>query len=563
MNRFTAIPACMAIFCALLLSGAGRADAGNDTASVSFLCEKGVLLLDKNKCDDALECFGRAFNAGMSKDSLCFFCAEAYLLKGALDTALAFNFGIKGKDNQALVLRQLKQRAIIYSALGWKKDADAVTDSLLHFRHYRLRLLVPTVSARLGLDYTNRREKQQVSFPYLGPLADTVYKGPGHSGSLGLRWTMPAGRSFRVRAGAMGTETSRYYRSSNSNDSVNLSLGLNADIEHVPTGFALDCGINRVIDYLGEYSTQNSVGLSYSKTTGHWMAYITAGYEIELEAGMKTQNQQCWVMGYLDESYLGGRGFSLLIRGSGYFADPLRSTEYFRVMYVDDVTQKPVGHYYVDLPAQAPTSNPIPISAVPYLLPATYQNNSLVKSAGELFGIDDAGLYPQNQLSLAPLLVYKLPLVFDLSASIGAGIAGDYYTERFTWASFLIDKSVKDTFLNDGKYNYLAHNAADGNYYWVKKLDNITSGEQYGDPVTILRQEKRRADANLSLFMSLSRSVWKLGTFCLRGDVSKNYSTLRKEKFLFWQISDVDAPFSIPNWSYGVSLTWNFNYIAQ
>jgi hypothetical protein len=161
------------------------------------------------------------------------------------------------------------------------------------------------------------------------------------------------------------------------------------------------------------------------------------------------------------------------------------------------------------------------------------------------------------------LLVYKLPLVFDLSASIGAGIAGDYYTERFTWASFLIDKSVKDTFLNDGKYNYLAHNAADGNYYWVRKLDNITSGEQYGDPVTILRQEKRRADANLSLFMSLSRSVWKLGTFCLRGDVSKNYSTLRKEKFLFWQISDVDAPFSIPNWSYGVSLTWNFNYIAQ
>jgi hypothetical protein len=342
-----------------------------------------------------------------------------------------------------------------------------------------------------------------------------------------------------------------------------MSLGLNAGLEHIPTGFSLDCGINRVIDYLGEYSTQNSVGLSYSKTTGRWMTYLTAGYEIELEAGMKTQNQQCWVMGYFDEAYQSGRGFSLLIRGSGYFADPLRSTEYFRVMYVEEVIQRPVQHYYVDVPAQAPTLNPIPISPVPYLLPATYQNNSLVKSADDLFGIGDVSLYPQDQLSLAPLLVYKHPLAFDVSASIGAGIAGDYYTERFRWASFLIDKSVKDTFLNDGKYYYLAHNAADGNYYWVKKLDNITSGEQYGDKVAISQHEKRRVDANLSLFVSLSRPAWKLGTFCLRGDVGKTYSTLRKETFLWWQVSDVDAPFSIPSWSYGISLTWNFNYIAQ
>jgi hypothetical protein len=268
-------------------------------------------------------------------------------------------------------------------------------------------------------------------------------------------------------------------------------------------------------------------------------------------------------VGYFDESYLSGKGFSLLIRGSGYFADPLRSTEYFRVMYVEDVTQKPVQHFYVNIPAQAPTSNPIPIGTVPYLLPATYENNSLVKSAGELFGIGDISLYPQNQVSLAPVIVYKRPVAFGVSASIGAGIAADYYTERFRWASFLIDKSVRDTFLNDWKYYYLAHNAADGNYYWVKKLDNITSGEQYGDPVAISQHEKRRVDADLSLFVSLSRPVWKLGTLSLRGDVGKTYSTLRKEIFLWWKVSDVDAPFSIPNWSYGVSLLWNFNYNAQ
>ena len=563
MKRFAAISSCVVISCVLLLSGADRADAGKDTASISFLCEKGLRQLEKNRYDDALDCFGRAFSAGMSKDSLCFFCAEVYCTKGALDTALAFNFGIKAKNNPALVLRQLKQRAIIYSALGWKKDAEAVTDSILHFRQYRLHLLVPDINARFGLDYTHRLEKQQTSFPCLGPLADTVYKGPGYGGSLGLRWTVPAGRSFLVRAGVVGTETSKYYRSSNSADSVNMSLGLSAGLAHIRTGLALDFGITRVVDYLGDYSTQNSVGLSYSKTGRHWMTYITAGYEIELEAGMKTENQQCWAMGYFDESYLSGRGFSLLIRGSGYFADPLRSTEYFRVMYVEDVTQKPVQHYYVNISAQAPTSNPIPIGTVPYLLPATYQNNSLVKSAGELFGIGDISLYPQNQLSLAPLLVYKRPLAFGVSANIGAGIAADYYTERFRWASFLIDKSVRDTFLNDGKYYYLAHNAANGNYYWVKKLDNITSGEQYGDAVAISQHEKRRVDADLSVFVSLSGPVWKLGTFSLRGDVGKTYSTLRKETFLWWKVSDVDAPFSIPNWSYGISLSWNFNYSAQ
>lgn len=560
MKPLNAIPSCVVIFCALLLSGANRADAGKDTASVSFLCEKGLRLLDKNKYDEALDCFGRAFNAGMSKDSLCFFCAEVYCARGALDTALAFNFGIKAKNNPALVVRQLKQRAIIYSALGWKKDAEAMTDSLLHFRQYRLHLLVPDINARLGLDYTHRLEKQQASFPYLGPVADTVYKGPGYGGSLGLRWTVPAGRSFLVRAGAAGTETSKYYRSYNSADSVNMSAGLFAGFEHIRTGLALDFGITRVVDYLGDYSTQNSMGLSYSKTGRHWMTYLTAGYEIELEAGMKTENQKCWAVGYFDESYLSGRGLCLLIRGSGYFADPLRSTEYFRVMYVEDITRKPVQHYYVDIPAQAPTSNPIPIGTVPYLLPATYENNFLVKSAGELFGIGDISLYPQNQLSLAPLLVYKRPIAFGVSASIGAGIAGDYYTERFRWASFLIDKTVRDTFLNNGQYYYLAHNAADGNYYWVKKLDNITSGEQYGDPVAISQHEKRRVDANLSLFVSLSRPVWKLGTLSLRGDVGKTYSTLRKETFLWWKVSDVDAPFSIPNWSYGISFLWNFNY---
>jgi len=557
------------ISCALLLTGANLVFAGTDTSSVPFLCEKGVRQLAQYDYDGALDCFARAFNAGMSKDSLCYFCAEVYLYKGALDTALGFNFGIKANSNRALVLLQLKQRAIIYAALGWKKDAQAVADSLLNFRQSRLRLLIPDVNARVGLDYTRRLEKQQPSFPYLGPLADTVYEGPGYGGSLSLRWTIPADREFRIRAGATGTETSKYYRSTNSADSVNLSMGVFAGLEHVRSGLALDVGVNRVIDYLGDYSTQNSIGLSYSKTGGAWLTYLTAGYEIELEAGMRTENQKCWAIGYFDQSYLSGKGFSVLVRGSGYFADPLRTTENFRVMYIDDVTQRPVQHYHVDAQTQSPTRDTIYINPVPIQqmsLPGIYMNNSLVKSAAELFSIGENSLYPQNQVSFAPEVTFKQPLVFGVTAGIGASISADYYTDLFRWVTFNIDKTDFDTtyfYHNFGTPLYIAFNNADGRYYLVRQLDNIGSGEQYEGPITVSQHVKRRGDATLSAFVSLSRPVWKLGTFCLRADVAKTYSTLRRETFLWWKVSEVDAPFSIPDWSWGVSLTWNFNYSGQ
>jgi hypothetical protein len=565
MKHFSAITTGIAVIISLVLSGKVSAlpNTRQDTTSAAFLCEKGLRLLDKKKYDDALDCFGRAFSAGMSKDSLCFFCAEAYFSKGAFDTALAFNFGIKAKNNSGLAMRQYMQRAGIYAALGWEKDAQAIKDSLWRFNEYRLKFLVPDISARAGFDYAGRYEREETSFPYLGPLETNIFAGPGFGGNLGLRWDVPLGKRFLLRLGTAGLVSSLYYRSNTSADSVNMSAGLMAGIEHKKSGFALEYGVNRVIDYLGNYSTQNSVALSLSRTGKKWLTYLSAGYEIELEAGLNTENQKCWLLGYFDQTFLSGKGFGFLVRGSGYFAKPITSMEYFRVMYVEDVSQKPVQHYYVDLPAQAPTSNPIPIGNVPYLLPATYQNNSLVKSAADLFGTPDVSLYPQNQVSLAPTVVYKRPLMLGVSASIGAGIAADYYTEKFRWVSFLIDKSVRDTFLNDWMYYYLARNAADGNYYWVKKLDNITSGEQFGDPVAISQHEKRRVDANLSAFVSLSRPVWKLGTLSLRLDAAKTYSTLRKETFLWWQVSDSDAPFSIPNWSYGISLTWNFNYIAQ
>lgn|GEM_PF-5326820 len=557
------MPACALPVFMLLFITAAPAHAGRDTMSVAFCCTSGLQQLDKGKFDEALYYFSRAFSAGMSKDSLCFFCAEVYFVKGALDTALGFNFGIKASRNRRLAVQQLKQRVRIYSALGWKKDADAVADSLLYFRPYGPHLVVPDVNASAGLDYTNRREKRQPSFPYQGPLADTGYKGPGYSCGLRLGWAVPAGRSFLVKAGVSGEETSKYYRSSNSADSVNVSMGLFAGLEHIPSGLALDYGITRVVDYLGEYFTQNSIGLSLSKIGKEWLAYFSGGYERELEAGEAVHSQTCWLLGYFDQSAVSGRGFSVFVRGSGYFAGPLVSTETFKVMYVADVTQHPVQHYYVNTQTQTPTSDTIGIGPVPYLLPAIYENNTVRRSASALFSIPENSMFTQNQLSIAPLVMYKQPIPFGMSASIGAGVTADYYPDPYRWASFNIKGSERDTSPISDTANYLAYNAADGKYYWVKDLANISGNEQYDGPVAASQHEKRRVDVEVSLFVSLTRPAGELGTFTLRADIAKNYSTLRSEKFLFWQVSNIDAPFSIPNWSCGASLTWSLAWHRQ
>lgn len=521
--------------------------------------------MKRGSIDEALGYFTAASSVGLPRDSLYYFLSSIYYAKGAYDTALAFNFGMK-PSRRGLIVRQLEQRSAIYMALGWKKEAEAINDSLTCFVQYRRGFLIPEVLGTAGFDYEKQGRKEKETFPYEGPLDMITSTGPGYGGNLRLHWAVPALRNFSVVADAGASAASMYYRPATSVDSMNLSWGGSVGIAHKKSGFTLDYSLYRVIDYDRTYSTQNSIGISRTKEGNGWLTFASAGYGIEFLGGLTKKNQTCWLTGYADQSAVTGKGFSFLVNASAYIAQPVDSDDDFRVMYVDDVSVKPVQHYYIDLRGKMPTDVPIPIDpAFPYFLPEAYTTNSLVESAHNVFGIPGISRYPRTYLALSPQVTFTQPLPFEMSLCVGAGITGDYYPEPYRWTTFNIDKSTIDTsYVNrTGPPYYIVHNNADGRFYWLMALDNIGTGEQYGGPVTISQYQKRRLDAEGSLTISLKRALWKLGTFSIGANASKNYSTLRAERFLWWQVSQVNAPFSMPSWSYGITLAWNFTFSAN
>jgi hypothetical protein len=555
---------CLIIVWGAFLCPSPCAPAGADTVSSAALCARGQSALSRGSYSEALACFTAASSAGLPKDSLCYFLSSIYTAKGAYDTALAFNFGMKPATT-GLIVGQLLQRRAIYTALGWKKEAELISDSLMHYRQYRRVFFMPEIIANAGFDYQKQGKKEQETFPYQGPLDTIVSVGPGYGGGLSLHWAFPAGRKFSFNLDAAASAASMYYRPATSVDSMNISWGAGAGLLQKKTGLSLDLGMYRVVDYDRTYSTQNTIGISRTKRGRSWFTFFSGGYGIELLGGLAKKDQTCWLTGYFDQAAVTGKGLGLLVNASAYFAPPVVSDENFRVMYVEDISVKPVRHYYVDLQENVPSKTPIPIGSVPYFLPLTYLSNSLLEPAQNLSGIGPTSNYPRTYLSLSPRISFCQPLPLGLSLCLGAGITGDYYPEVYRWATFTIERSDVDTayWNRSGPPYYLAYSNADGRYYWLLALDNIGTGEQYGGPVSVSRYEKRRIDAEGSLSVSLRRKAGNFGTFSIGANVSKNYSTLRMERFLWWQVSHVNAPFPMPSWSYGLTLNWNYVFQAN
>jgi hypothetical protein len=550
--------AAAAVFAAILFSSSPARAGAPDTASAAYNCRKGLDMIGRCSYDDALYFFGRAASAGMSKDSLCFFLAQVYLSKGDFDTALVFNYGIGAKDNTALAIGKYKQRRAIYSGLGWDKDAKAAEDSLNRYPSYRFRYLVPDVIGRLGTDYSSMVEKEQKSFPDPGPLSDNRYAGFGYVGGCNVRWTVPFVKSLAAQAGIDASVASMYYRSSTAIDSVNASCGFFAGILHANTGAALEYGMRRVVDYLGAYSTQNSISLSRSRKGVRWFSYMSGGYEIEVGASLATENRKTWLLGYLDESIGTGKGFSFLFVASGFFAQPVRQdARGYQVMYVNDVRAATVVHLRDSAGAMVPIERVFSSSAT--------VKDYKIKSVPLLF---DYKVFPQDQLQLNGGVSYFFPLRYRLTAGVSAGASCTYYPQRFEWSeSWIADnEAIIDPATGMKR---VAYSFKDGNYYGVKTLapeaDNIIDWsafrEEYSSaPLFVRHFVKRRVDVSPSLALSLRRDFGVFGSLRVKGEVAKNFSTIKKASIAGWTISDVEAPFSIPDRSWAVSLVWNYSF---
>ncbi len=548
-----AVPACALSFIALLLCAAVPAHAKHDTSSVAFCCTKGLQQLDNAKFDDALYYFSRAFSAGMSKDSLCFFCAEVYFLKGALDTALGFNFGIKAARNRRLAVQQLKQRALIYAALGWKKDVEKIMDSLSNMPRSPQRPYIPDAGVRIGADYTERRELDQLSFPYDGPLEPQYFDGPGYDGYGYVRWQVPIGRQFLLKPSLEGLVTSKYYQTLTSRDSVNRSFGGGISLEHGPSGFSFDYGLRRLIDYAREYTTQNTFSLSRSKTRAGWTTVVSGGYDVETGAGSAKVNQRFWIIGHADQPTAGQRGWTFQFMASYFDAAPIRQLydtsnmvfpDSVNVMYVNDVHSSHVIHYQ-----NAASSDTVPRSFLGYVL-----------NSSDNMAMLDYRSYTQRQISVEPSAKYTVRLPLALSASLSCGTSLTYFSEPYSWLS---------TADPGGAYAYAGRpiivlSEKDQNYYWYMQPIQPTPAtftEVFGN--TPVNKKTYRTDLTIDLLLTVAHPLGSLGTLAFGLEASKNYSTLRKLKLFSWEISGQDAPFAVPDRSWSAGITWTYDFRSK
>lgn len=543
---------CLMVVCGAFMSSppcAPAADTALQDGSAAVLCKKGRTAMKRGSLDEALGYFTAASSAGMPKDSLYYFLSTICFAKGAYDTALAFNFGMKPATRN-LIADQLEQRCIIYRTLGWKKDAELVMDSLMTMHRVRQRPYVPDVGIRLGADYAERRETDQLEFPFDGPIEPQYYKGPGYNGNAEVRWQFPAGRRLLLHSGLKGTLTSKFYRTSMSQDSVNRAVSANASLEDAPSGISLNYALWRSIDFSGRYTTTNNISLSHSKIHMNWMTYLSGGYDVETGAGLARENRRFWAVGYADQTAIASRGWTFQLMASRYDAAPVKLSydtsnmyfpDYANVMYVDDVHSSPAVHY-----RSAASSDTLPRNYLGYIL-----------NSDSNMAMLDFRTYAQRQISIEPSAKYTLPLPFAFTASASCGTSVTYYTEPFCW----LTTADPDGALPFGGVPIIVFSEKDRNYYWYMppvQTSMSTFTEVFGgSPVN---REKYRTDLTIELSFTLKRPIWRLGTleFCL--DASKTYSTLRKLRILSWQISREDAPFAVPDRSWSAGITWIYDF---
>jgi hypothetical protein len=514
-----------------------------DSTSAAAFCKQGLRAMERDSLDKALEYFNAASLAGMSKDSLYYYMSSIYFAKGAYDTALAFNFGMM-PASQDFAISRFQQRYAIFKALSWDYDAETLNDSLMKIPAYRQRYLIPQLSVRIGADYSNREETDQPEFPVGNAVMTRRYAGSGYAGKALVQWVAPLPGRFQCKAGFSGLFTSMYFRTSMANDSVNRSASAFAALEHSLSGLSLEYDIRRAVDFLGDYTTLNSISLNRSRTSKKWLSLFSIGYESELGPRYKRENQRFWAIGYANQAPIALRGWGFFLMGSYYDAPALGKYAVTNVMYVKDVHASPVTHY-----TNSSAQDTIPTSLPGFILNSA-ENAALI----------NASVFPQRQVLITPSVTYSMPLPVACTGTISFGVPVTLYTDKYVWMNIDDAKSALAFQAN----RIAVYNMQDGHYYWYDEPieHSPVSFTEVFSATPLSWEEKRRTDVSIDVALSVKHAVWTLGTVALNAEISKNFSTLRKEKFLGMQLRGAEAPFSIPDWSWSLGLLWNYNFSA-
>lgn len=508
----------------------------------SILCKKGKTALLSGNSDSAKYYFFMAYKSGMPADSLYYFLSETYLKNHTFDSALALNYAIKETEDQTFRARILKQRYLIYSGLDWKKEARFVLDSMKSLTSYKASALIPELYLNIGTGYKYEKQTVDTVLPW-GIEEYDASDGLLYQADFNLKWKLPLLPKNRFHTG-IGVKAEKPYWTGNEPevmDSVSFSakvfLGVDNIFDHLSLSYE-----NRYKRY---YSKSNifSHGLnaSYSLFNYSTLWFLNGTYTLDLDDSYSLDNQTFFLMSYHDFFLQKKWGINLFLSVMGYFAEEINEMFYsdsLSALYIYHVEAKGSQvEYYTD----DSFTEKLDTTGVLW----TTFSNMLHSSADEEYM---TRLTPQKHLIYSATASYNRELFKKIIGRFGLQWQLSHYLQEYEWISCdyatlrkLKTKKILALDKDDKQYYYFndpPHIYPIGTKNIVEDISNETAVLDY--------HKRKRVDSFLGFIISLDREFRRVGTFSIRGNLGKTWSTLKE-----------DSPFEIQDYYGSVSLQWN------
>ena len=509
-------------------------------------CKKGKSTLQSGNLDSAKYYFFMAYKSGMPAESLYYFLSETYVANYAFDSALALNYAIGETGEKAFRTRILKQRYLIYSGLEWEKEARSVLDSMKSLTLYKASALIPELYLNIGTGYKYEKQTVDTVLPW-GIEEYDASDGILYQTEFNLKWKLPLLPKNRFHAG-IGAKAEKPYWTGNDPevmDSVSFSakvfLGVDNIFDHLSLSYD-----NRYKRY---YSKSNifSHGLNASYSLFNYTAlwFLSGTYTLDLDDTYSLDNQTFFIMSYHDFFLQKKWGINLFLSVMGYFAEGVNEQFYsdsVSALYIYHVeTKGNQVEYYTD----DSFTEKLDTTGVLW----TTFSSMLLNSADEEYM---TRLTPQKHLIYSTTISYNQGLFKKIIGRVGLQWQLSHYLQEYEWISCdratlrkLKTKKILALDKDDKQYYYFD----DPPHIYPIGTKNIV--EDISNESAILDYHRRkRVDSFLGFIISLDREFRRVGTFSIRGDLGKTWSTMKE-----------DSPFEIQDYYGSVSLQWNKKFM--
>jgi len=507
-----------------------RADANERTNrdSVALHWQRGIEAARDSSIDSALTYLEKAHSEGLPDDSLYYLWAETFLYKGAYDTALALNFSIKSPHNGELYRLALRQRYLIYSAIGWESEAKAIYDSLQSGRTLVMRKLLPECDLYLSGGVYAEKNLLEREYPFPSPQGDfdTIIDGI-LDGSLRLAWSLPLKKGQNIRFGTgllyRGSRFGNVSSIQRLSDSTDMALSGFLRYSLFSNRLSFNYSISRTEDFLDRVLLRHQWSVRSLFITDTWFGSLEAGYRYR----NPSTRHYYYLRGYADRliSMKSDLSFSLMFSG-------IELDDY---QYSNDIL-----HLYVKGSRLYFDSLLTPVTSV-----------LMLSRTDEYSVIPNERSVPQSFLAINPQIIYERQLSKKISAGCGLGYFVTRYRKPYVWMDLHMEqKDIPATGIySGGSESYLVYDLDREGYFWIDSIASVHS--VFLDPrgVTITRHSLRRVDQTLSLNLFFTCSIGRAGDVEFNLTAERNFSNLSNA-----------APVEIQKWYGEATVTWYFNF---